>query len=168
MGPNEVMAQQSAELRATVNVEQAISAPPPEAKKVFPTAGERLRQKLLGSPAREHWIDVPNPDTGEVDRCLLMAPSVRQGNALINKAITLPKGKDVDELDASSVTVDNAELQVSALILCLRDPETKKPILTTADHDALMDGELNYLVAALGVKAAQLCNPNAKSAKKNS
>lgn len=171
MGPTEVMAGQSAELRAQVNTQSpALEVPPPpeKPKKVFPTPGERLRAKLLGGKGREQWIDVDDPDTGEVDRCLLVAPNVRQANNLITKNLKLPKGKDLEDLNASDISIDNAELQVQALILCLRDPDSRLPLLDQTHREALLDGPLTYLFMKLGMAAAQLCNPNAKKAKKNS
>lgn len=137
-----------------------------EKKTVTPT-GEQVRQRLLSSQAREIWAEVENPDTGDIERYCLISPTVRQANSILQKAMQLPKGKDADDIKASDVTIDNAEMQVQALIYCLRDPETKQPLLSQTHRDALLDGPLGYLFAALAAKAQQIFNPNIKSTKKN-
>jgi hypothetical protein len=79
----------------------------------------------------------------------------------------MPKGKSPEDFDMADVDLDNAEMQIQSLIYCLRDPETKQPILDQTSREALLDGPLSYLFAALAVQAQKLINPSQKSTKKN-
>lgn len=140
---------------------------PPAEKKTVTPSGEQIRKRLLGAAAREVWAEVENPDSGELERYCLISPTVRQANSILQRAMQMPKGKDAEDIKASDVTIDNAEMQVQALIYCLRDPDTKQPLLDQTNREALLDGPLSYLFSALAVKAQALFTPSLKTTKKN-
>lgn len=137
-------------------------------------AGDRVRNKLLGARARDNWVTVTDPESNEVEECLLMSPTVKQADRIIEKAMQLPDKKASDfkngdaEISLREVNIDQAELKVQALIACLRDPESRQPLLTQADKDSLLDGPMNYLYAALADEARDMLNPSINRAKKNS
>jgi hypothetical protein len=130
---------------------------PPVVKR---SATDRIREKLLAAKPRETFVEF------EDEQYLLVAPSVRRAGAIMRAAVTLPKGKNADDIKPEDVKVDDSEIKVQALIECLRDNDTKAPVLAQSDHDALMDGPLTPMFNALGTAAAELLRP--KNAKKNS
>lgn len=127
------------------------------------TYGQRMRQKLLGGG--DGTRDVKVEFEGET--YLLCPPSIRQRNAvqdaLVKIEFDMEKGKPKD------VKTDQGEMAVRAIIACCRDPETRAPIFTMADHDALLDGEARPLFDVLADKAVDLVRPrNIEETKKNS
>lgn len=137
-------------------------------------AGARLKQKLLGATARENWIEVLDPNTNEIEECLLLSPTVTQADRIVSRAMTMPdiKASDFedakDNLKLKDVSIDQAELKVQALIACLRDPETRQPLLDQTHRLSLLEGPLTYLFSALADEAREMLNPSIAKAKKNS
>lgn len=125
------------------------------------TYSTRMRRKLLGGGNGQNDLKVL---VGE-DVYLLVPPKVKQRQTIIDSAVNIEfdeKGKP------GKVTSDQGEMQVQALIACCRDPETRMPVFTMADHDALLDGELTPLFDLLSVAALKLVKPDLEDAKKNS
>lgn len=125
------------------------------------TYGDRLRRKLLGAGSGEHDVSVQIGD----EVYLLVPPKVKQRQKIVDSAVTIEfddKGKP------GKVQSDQGEMQVQAIIACCRDPETRQPVFTAADHDALLDGELTPLFDALSIAALKLVRPDVEEAKKNS
>jgi hypothetical protein len=51
----------------------AVADAPAVKKRVTPSGAE-IRTRLLSAKAREQWVDVENPETGELEQYLLVSP----------------------------------------------------------------------------------------------
>lgn len=124
-----------------------------------------LRDYFLASTSRFKKVPViaklPHPQTGKmVDIAIdLVEPSGKQRGMIFEAATTIKPNQEPE--------IDHAELQVWAVIVCARDPETGEPLFEPAHHDALLNLP-SSIFDILAKPALSLIGENPEEEAKNS
>lgn len=126
-------------------------------------SAKNLRAALLQfTPFREQPVilEMPQPDGSFTEtHVLLRQPTVAQRDKIIAAA----QGGGGGKMDGSSI----ARGQALATIYCALDPETKQPLFTEADIEALTESPAGGALDQLALQAMKMMEVAQKSASKS-
>jgi hypothetical protein len=121
-----------------------------------------IRERLIGAQSNRSKIvplSIPSDDGAPfTQEVLIRAPSVGQRNMILG---------DVDQNGAKLGPKRLSKMQAQAIILCVLDPETLKPIFQPTDEDLILEAPAGGWVDSLFAEVMAIMDDSEAAAKRD-